>query len=123
VARQPQTPAVAASTLVFAAFLLLLGAFVVAAIPPLAQQATQLASQAPHYIQLAQDRSSAIGKLNERFHLQQRITDTINGSGGSMLNDVITAGTAVFSAVADSVIVVVLTVYFLVDMPRIRATM
>jgi predicted PurR-regulated permease PerM len=116
-------PRWAASTVVFATFLVLLGAFVAAAVPPLAQQTTQLASQLPHYIQQAQDHSSAIGQLNERFHLQQRITDTINGSGGSMLNDIITAGTAVFSAVANSLIVIVLSVYFLVDMPRIRATM
>jgi predicted PurR-regulated permease PerM len=33
------------------------------------------------------------------------------------------AGTALFSAVSDVVIAAVLTVYFLVDMPRIRATM
>jgi predicted PurR-regulated permease PerM len=75
----------------------------------------------PLYIQQAQDHSSAIGRLNERFHLQQRITEKINGSGGSMLN-VVTAGTAVFSAAANSVIVIVI-VYFLVDTPRIRTTM
>jgi predicted PurR-regulated permease PerM len=116
-------PRWAASSLVFVVFLVLLAAFVAAAIPPLAQQAGQLIHQAPLYIQQAQDHSSAIGKLNERFHLQQRITDTLNGSGGSMLNDVVSAGTAVFSALADSLIVIVLTVYFLVDMPRIRATL
>jgi predicted PurR-regulated permease PerM len=116
-------PRWAASSLVFVIFLGLLAAFVAAAVPPLAQQAGQLINQVPLYIQQAQDHSSAIGRLNERFHVQQRITETINGSGGSMLNDVITAGTAVFSAAANSVIVIVLTVYFLIDMPRIRTTM
>jgi predicted PurR-regulated permease PerM len=33
------------------------------------------------------------------------------------------AGTVVFGAVSDVVIVAVLTVYFLADMPRIRATL
>lgn len=91
--------------------------------PPLAQQATDLANQVPHYLQQAQDHSSAIGRLNDRFHLQQRITDAVKGSGGSALNEVVSAGTAVFGALADSLIVVVLTVYFLVDMPRIRTTL
>jgi predicted PurR-regulated permease PerM len=77
----------------------------------------------PHYIQQAQDHSSAIGRLNDRFHLQQRITDAINGSGGSALNEAVSAGTAVFGALADFLIAIVLTVYFLVDMPRIRTTM
>jgi predicted PurR-regulated permease PerM len=108
---------------VFAIFLALLGAFVGAAIPPLALQAGELIHQAPHYIQQAQDHSSAVGRLNDRFHLQQRITDTVNGSGRSLLNEVVSAGTAVFKAVADGLIVVVLTVYFLVDMPRIRTTL
>ena len=112
-----------ATTLVFVVFLAALGGFVAAAIPPLVQQAGDLIHQMPHYLQQAQDHSSAIGKLNDRFHLQQRITDAINGSGGSSLNEVVSAGTAVFGAVADSLIVIVLTVYFLADMPRIRTAL
>jgi predicted PurR-regulated permease PerM len=107
-------PRWAAITLVFVTFVVLLGAFVGAAIPPLAQQAGDLIHQAPHYIQQAQDHSSAVGRLNDRFHLQQRITDALNGSGGSLLNNVVSAGTAVFGALADVLIVVVLTVYFLI---------
>ncbi|MGA7055276.1 MAG: AI-2E family transporter [Mycobacterium sp.] len=116
-------PRWAATTLVFVLFLALMGAFVAAAIPPLVEQATELIKQAPHYLQQAQDHSSAIGRLNDRFHLQQRISDTVNGSGGSVVNDVVSAGSAVFGAVADSLVVIVLTVYFLVDMPRIRTNL
>lgn len=112
-----------ATTTVFAIFLAALAAFVAAAIPPLSQQAGELIHQAPHYIQQAQSHSSTIGKLNDRFHIQQRITDALNGSGGSVLNEVVTAGSAVFAALADVLIVVVLTVYFLIDFPRIRATL
>jgi predicted PurR-regulated permease PerM len=116
-------PRWAATTLVFVIFLAMMGAFLAAAIPPLAQQASELIKQAPHYIQQAQDHSSAIGRLNDRLHLQQRITDTIKGSGGSVVNEVVSAGSAVFGAVADALIVIVLTVYFLVDMPRIRTNL
>ena len=116
-------PRWAATTLVFAIFLTMVGAFVAAAVPPLVQQASELIKQAPHYLQQAQDHSSAIGRLNERFHVQQRITDTFNGSGGSVVNHVVSAGSAVFGAVADSLVVIVLTVYFLVDMPRIRTNL
>jgi len=116
-------PRWAATTIVFALFLAMLGAFVAAAVPPLVQQATELIKQAPHYLQQAQDHSSTIGRLNDRFHLQQRITDTVKGSGGSVVNDVVSAGSAVFGAVGDSLVVIVLTVYFLVDMPRIRTNL
>jgi predicted PurR-regulated permease PerM len=43
--------------------------------------------------------------------------------GGSAFTGFVKAGTALFSAVSNLVIVAVLTVYFLVDMPRIRATL
>jgi predicted PurR-regulated permease PerM len=116
-------PRWAATTLVFVIFLAAMGAFVAAAIPPLAQQATELIHQVPHYLQQAQNHSSTIGRLNDRFQLQQHITDAVNGSGGSALNEVVSAGTAVFGALADSLIVIVLTVNFLIDMPRIRTTL
>jgi predicted PurR-regulated permease PerM len=96
---------------------------VAAAIPPLVQQAGDFIHQVPHYLQQAQDHSSVIGRLNDRFRLQQRITDEIKGSGGSALNEVVSAGTAVFGVLADCGIVIVLIVYFVVDMPRIRTAL
>jgi predicted PurR-regulated permease PerM len=116
-------PRWAATTLVFVVFLGVVAAFVAAAVPPLTEQAHQLVVQAPHYLQQAQDHSSAIGRLNDRFHLQQRVTDAVNGSGGSAVNEVIDAGAALFGAVTNTLIVIVLTVYFLFDLPRIRSTL
>lgn len=116
-------PRWAATTVVFAIFLSLMGGFVAAAIPPLSEQASQLIREAPRYVQQAQDHSSLIGRLNDRFQVQQRITDAVNGSGGSILQEIVDAGTAVFGAIANVLIVVVLTVYFLIDMPRIRTTL
>nr|MDP9166538.1 AI-2E family transporter [Actinomycetota bacterium] len=116
-------PRWAATTLVFVIFVCLMGGFVAAAIPPLSEQASQFIDQAPRYIQQAQDHSSLVGRLNDRFQLQHRFTDAVSGSGGSVLQEVVTAGTAVVGAVADAFVVIVLTVYFLIDMPRIRTTL
>jgi predicted PurR-regulated permease PerM len=116
-------PRWAAVTLVVVVVFTIVAGSVAAAIPPLVQQAVQFIERVPHYIQVAQDHSSVIGRLNERFHLQQRLTDTIHGLGGSAFTGFVKAGTALFSAVSNLVIVAVLTVYFLVDMPRIRATL
>ncbi|MFZ3303220.1 MAG: AI-2E family transporter [Mycobacterium sp.] len=60
-----------AISLVFVIFLAATGGFVAAAIPPLVQQAEDLIHQVPNYLQQARDHSSAIGRLNDRFHLQQ----------------------------------------------------
>ena len=88
----------------------------------MAQQAREFIEQAPHYLQQAQDHSSVIGKLNDRFHLQQNITNAVHGQGGPAVAGVLRAGSAVLGAVSDVGIVAVLTVYFLADMRRIRAT-
>jgi predicted PurR-regulated permease PerM len=116
-------PRWAAVTVVVVVTFTVLGGSVAAAIPPLAEQARQFIEQAPHYLQLAQDHSSVIGRLNDRFHLQQRITDTLNGSGGPAITGVVKAGSVVFGALSNLGVVAVLTVYFLADMPRIRSTL
>jgi predicted PurR-regulated permease PerM len=116
-------PRWAAVTIVLVVTLLVVGGSLAAAVPPFAQQARQIIDQAPQYFQQIQDHSSAIGRLNDRFHLQQRLTESINGAGGSVLNDIVRAGSAVFSALLDLFVVAVLTVYFLVELPRIRATL
>jgi predicted PurR-regulated permease PerM len=116
-------PRWAAVTVVIVAVIAVVAGSFAAAIPPLLQQARQFIDHAPHYMQQLGDHSSWIGRLNERFHLQQRITETLNGSGGPVLGQAVKAGTAVFGAFADLLVVAVLTVYFLVDLPRIRATL
>jgi len=116
----PRWAAVALVTVIVFA---LVAGTVAAAVPPLAEQARQFVEQAPHYLQQAQDHSSVIGRLNDRFHLQQHITETLNGSGGPAFAGLVKAGSAVFGVLADLGIVAVLTVYTLLDMPRIRATL
>ncbi|MCW2664221.1 MAG: family transporter [Mycobacterium sp.] len=116
-------PRWAAVTAVLIAVMAIVVGSLAAAIPPLVQQARQFIDQAPHYIQSVGDHSSWIGRLNDHFHLQQRITETVNSSGGPILGQAVKVGTAVFGAFADLLVVGVLTVYFLFDLPRIRATL
>jgi predicted PurR-regulated permease PerM len=118
-----KVPRWAAVATVLFAVIAVVGGSLAAAIPPLVQQAREFTDQAPHYIQHIGDHSSWIGRLNDRFHLQQRITETVNGSGRAVVGQAVEAGKALFGAVADVVIVAVLTVYFLADFPRIRATL
>jgi predicted PurR-regulated permease PerM len=112
----------AVSSVLVVTFVVIVGPFA-AAIPALAQQAGQFIDLAPRYIQQIQEHSSWIGQLNERFQVQRRITDTVNGAGGSALGQVAKAATTVFGGLADLLIVTVLTVYFLVELPRIRAAL
>jgi predicted PurR-regulated permease PerM len=116
-------PRWAAVTTVAVVVFAVLAASLAAAVPPLVEEAHQFIANAPYYLQHAQDHSSLAGRLNARFHIQQRITDTINSVGTSSFSGVMKAGTAVFGVISDIGVVAVLTVYFLADMPRIRATL
>ncbi len=115
-------PRWAAVTLVVVVVFGVAAGSVAAVIPALVEQARQFIEHAPHHLQQAQDHSSVIGRLNERFHLQQRITDAIHSGGGVSVGGVVKVGQTVFGAVSHVGIVAVLTVYFVAGMPGIRAT-
>jgi predicted PurR-regulated permease PerM len=107
-----------AVTVVFVAAFGAVGGFLTAAIPVVVEQATQLVARAPGYLRQAQDRSSWLGQLNERFHLQQAVEKSF--SGGAGLFD---AGVAVFGVLTNLLILIVLTIYFVAALPRIRAAL
>lgn len=114
-------PRWAAVTAVFAVVVTVVGGFLAAAIPVVVEQATQFVAKAPSYLQQAQDHNSLLGQLNDRFALQQRLEQGLDGQGFSLVGGLLGAGQAVFSALVSCLILVVLTVYFVADLPRIRA--
>lgn len=116
-------PRWAAVITVLVAGLAVVGGFLAAAIPPLARQATQFVTQAPIMLSQLEDRNSILGQLNDRLHLQQRLQQVLSGDVSGLFNGLLGAGQVVFGALASALILVVLTVYFLADLPRIRATL
>lgn len=114
-------PRWAATAVVTVVMILVVGGFLAAAIPPLVSQTTALAHQLPHYLGELQDRSSTIGRLNQQYHLQDRLTAALSQeSGTGIFGGLLGAGQLVLSATAKTLTVVFLTVYFLYDLPRIR---
>ena len=105
---------------VIAAALTIAAAFLAAAIPPLASEATALAHQIPHYMHSLQDRNSQLGKLNVKYHIQQRLTTLVTGGGGSLIGGVLGAGALVISTVSSILAVMVLSIYFLAGLPKIK---
>jgi predicted PurR-regulated permease PerM len=118
-----KVPRWAAVTTVLVTGLAVVGGFLAAAIPPLAHQATQFVTQAPAMASGLQNHHSLLGQLTERIHLQQRLHHILSGDASSLVNGLLGAGQVVFSALTSTLIVIVLIVYFVVDLPRIRATL
>jgi predicted PurR-regulated permease PerM len=120
---QRRLPRWAAVSVVLLSALAVVAGFIAAAIPPLVSQSTAFVEQLPRFWQQLQDHSSFLGRLNDRFHLQERLTAIISGDASTLLQGVIGAGQIVLGALASVATVVVLTVYFLADLPRIRRTL
>jgi predicted PurR-regulated permease PerM len=95
-------------------------AFLAAAIPPLASEATTLAHQIPHYLHDLQNRNSQLGKLNVKYHIQDRLTKLVTNGGGSLVGGVLGAGALVLGTVSAILAIVVLSIYFLAGLPQIK---
>lgn len=113
-------PRWAAVLIVIIGVLAVVGGFLAAAIPPLAGEATSLAHQVPHYLQDLQDRNSQLGRLNVKYHVQDRLTKLLTSGSGSMVGGVIGAGALVIGTVSEILAIAVLSIYFLIGLPQIK---
>jgi predicted PurR-regulated permease PerM len=94
--------------------------FVAAAIPPLTAQVTALVHELPHYMTSLKDHNSELGKLNARYHVEQRLSKLLSSKGSALVGGVLGAGELVLSAASSMLVVIVLVVYFLAAMPQIK---
>ena len=113
-------PRWAAVLTVIAVLLAVVGGFLAAAIPPLANEATALAHQIPNYIHSMQDKNSELGKLNTRFKIQQHLQSLLSSGGSSVVGGVLGAGELVLSTASSILAIIVLSIYFLAGLPRIK---
>lgn len=97
--------------------------FLAMVITPLIDQATQLADQAPDYVEQLSDKESFLGELNARFGVRERVEKFISANQDSLVNGLLGAGRKLFGALANTIIVLTLTAYFLGYLPTIRRTL
>jgi predicted PurR-regulated permease PerM len=113
-------PRWAAVTAVSGALLAITGGFVAAAIPTLVAQASAFVAHAPMYERALTDHATIVGQLNDRFHVQQSIEQSVRGGGSALLGGVLGVGALVLNAAGSTLVVVVLMVYFLAALPQLR---
>jgi len=104
--------------------LALLAGFLAIAIPPLATEVAHFVKLAPRYLQELNNRNSFLGHLNHQYHLEDRLKKALAGGGvGSIATGIVGFGTVVMGFVTQLVFVIVLTIYFLADLPRVTRTL
>ena len=63
---------------------------------------------------------SQLGRLNMKYHIEQRLSHLLATRGSALVGGVLGAGALVLGALASTLAVIVLVVYFLAGMPRIK---
>lgn len=94
--------------------------FLALAIPVLVSQASALASHLPRYMASLSNHNSTLGKLNARYHVVTQLQKLLQSGGPGVASGALSVGKAVIGLLASAVIVMVVSVYALADMPRIK---
>ncbi|MDQ2812772.1 MAG: AI-2E family transporter [Actinomycetota bacterium] len=113
-------PRWAAVIIVIAGVLGFAALFVTLAVSRLGGEAATLAHELPHYLGSLQKHNSELGRLNTKYHVEQRLQKLVSGNGTSLAGGVLAAGKLVLSAVSSALVVAVLSIYFLAGLPRIK---
>jgi predicted PurR-regulated permease PerM len=99
-----------------------IGGFFAAVTPPLVRQTARLAEQIPDFADELSDRSGRFADLDKRFDISAKLRKAINDapdlagrSFGSALGVARSVGSAIFSILT----VLVLTIYFMLDLPKL----
>ena len=101
--------------------LVAIGGFLAAAIPAMVTQVEHLTTNLPQLVKQLEDNSTSVGKLVTKFNLEQRLKDLLSGTDSIVsVSGVLSIGAAIFSAFSNTLIVVILTIFFLANMPQLR---
>jgi predicted PurR-regulated permease PerM len=114
-------PRWAAVTAVIVLSLALFAGFLGLAIPVLVTQATALAKELPHYLHSLNNHTTFLGKLNQKYHIVKSLQKFIDKGGSSAIaGGVLGFGKIVLDLVAAVILVAIISIYLLVDLPRVK---
>jgi predicted PurR-regulated permease PerM len=110
-----------AVTLIFLLAFALAAGFLLSVIPPLVTQFGNLVDDLPDYLARLQDRSARFRELNDRFNVSDQLQGMVGTLPSRLGSGLLGFTSRVFGAVFNGLTVLVFTIYFMADMPRIRA--
>ena len=105
---------------VFAALVVLTAAFIWSLVPPIVSQGGHLIHNLPLYLDRLAADSKTVSKITDRYHLTERLTAAASGLPTKLAGGAVGYFQRFFGALASTLTVLVLTIYFTADMPRLR---
>lgn len=98
----------------------LVAAFLVSVIPAMVHQFQALMHDFPGYLANIQERSARFRGLSDRFHLTSKVQSLLASLPGRLGSGLLGFTRRLFGALLSTLTVVVLTIYFMADLPRLR---
>jgi len=98
--------------------------FLAAAIPPLSNQITQFAHHLPGYLNDIRKHNGFLGHLDERYHIISTVQKKVTSGSitSTLANSALGVGKFVARTTSETIITIVLTIYILGALPRIKKT-
>lgn len=105
-------------------FLAAIALFLVALVPVIADQVTLIADNAPAWFQSLQN-NPQIKELDDRYDVIAKVEDAVtgNGFGSAVFGGVVGVGLKLLTFLGNLFIVLVLTLYFLSTLPKVKRSM
>jgi predicted PurR-regulated permease PerM len=90
-------------------------------LPPVVEEINALVKGTPHVLSEIRDRSTWLGKLENKYHLIEKAQKAVSSDhfGTVAVNGIVGAGKVVFNLLTSTLAVTALTLYFLAGMPGI----
>ena len=101
------------------ALVLSVAAFVASVAPPISAQVSNLIDNIPEYSRALQDENTPVGRLFTRYDIPERLQSAI-GDASSFARSIGALFGTVASVITNVLVVLVLTLYFLINAPRIK---
>jgi predicted PurR-regulated permease PerM len=89
-------------------------------LPPLIREVPKLVSDFPGYLNHLRERSESLRNLEDRFDLQRRLNEIASDLPGKLGGQALSFGRRFLGALGSTLLIVVLTIYFMADLPRLR---
>lgn len=101
------------------ALVLAITAFVASVVPPISAQVSNLVDNIPEYSKTLQDEHTTVGRLFTRYDVPDRLRAVV-GNASTWTKGIGSVFGTVASVITNSLVVMVLTLYFLINAPRIK---
>jgi predicted PurR-regulated permease PerM len=101
---------------------LVVAGFLAAILPPIITQGTALVDNAPTYIRDLQSQDTAVGRLLGKYNVLDTLHNQFSSVAREAVSGALGIGGVVLGATASTLTVIVLTVYFLANMPAVKSS-